>query len=73
MRPVPVWREINVVNNINTEAERVFLCRFWLDGENKPRWIPLCRQLLGDLRAIRTRCNENMLAIGAHHGENARH
>jgi hypothetical protein len=22
MRPVPVWHEINVVNNINTEAER---------------------------------------------------
>jgi len=29
-------------------------------------------KLLGDLRAIRTECNENMLAIGAHHRDNAR-
>jgi hypothetical protein len=28
---------------------------------------PAYMKLLGDLRAIRTECNEDMLAIGAHH------
>jgi len=33
---------------------------------------PAYMKLLGDLRAIRTECNEGMLAIAAHRRENAR-
>ena len=33
---------------------------------------PAYIELLGDLRAIRTECNEDMLAIAAHRRENAR-
>ena len=40
----------------------------WHDSLSHPVYM----KLLGDLRAIRTECNDDMLAIAAHHNEGAR-